>query len=95
VDILATQSLVTIDGRRVLVSPDPEGRSIAHCPWVGTGLSPCSLTLPARQGYSTWLRIDGRTVCLDTIRGFTQSIPPLTFDYFVRRPGQQLVSEQA
>jgi hypothetical protein len=95
VAIIATQNLVTVDGRRVLVAPDPEGRTIDHCPWVGPGLKPCNLTLVAKQGYSSWLRVDGRTVCLDTIRGFADSIPPATFDYFVRRPGQQLVSEQS
>jgi hypothetical protein len=94
VDIIATQSLVTINGRCVLVEGDPVGRSIGSCPWVGPGLKKCSLTLAVKKGYSGLLRIDGRAVCLDTIRGFTESIPPATFDYFVRLPGQQLVSEQ-
>ena len=32
VQVVPTQSLVTIGGRRVLVAPDPEGRPINGCP---------------------------------------------------------------
>lgn len=93
VGIVATQDLVTIDQRRVLVERDPEGRPIAHCPWVSPGMKPCTTTLAVQQGYSSLLYIDGRRVCLDTVVGLTDGTPPGTFQYSVRRPGQALSSE--
>lgn len=92
VELVATQQLVTINGRAVLVEPDPEGRPIAHCPWVQPGFMPCVLTLKA-TGYSSRIRIDGRCVGLDTVVGVTNGTPAGTFQYTVRRPGQTLVSE--
>jgi hypothetical protein len=95
VNMIATQNLVTIDGRRTLVERDPEGREINGCPWTGPGGQlPCRTTLAVEQGYSALLRVDGRRVCLDTVRGLTNAIPPGVFHYFVFDPGQHLVSEQ-
>ncbi len=94
VEIVATQSLVTINGRRVLVAKDPEGRSIQRCPYRSPGgQKPCLLTLNVVEGYSTLIRIDGRPVCLDTVRGKTDGAPG-SFDYAVRRPGQDSINER-
>jgi hypothetical protein len=93
VDIAPTQSLVTIDGRRVLVDPNPESRKIKGCPWVAPGQFACLLTLSVREGYSPTIRIDGQQVCLDTVVGLTNGTPQGTFDYTVRKPGQALVSQ--
>jgi hypothetical protein len=93
VGIAATQDLVTIDGRRVLVATDPEGRPIAGCPNVGPTIKPCTATLKVQQGYSSLIRVDGRPVCLDTVTGLTDGTPPGTVKYKVRRSGQQLVDE--
>ncbi len=93
VSIAPTQDLVRINGSRVLVERDPEGRSITGCPNVGATIKPCLSTLPVREGYSHLLRINGRRVCLDTVRGLTDGTPPGTVDYHVRRPGQTLVTE--
>ena len=88
----ATQSLVRIDGRRVLVATDPEGMKILGCPNVGPTIKPCALTLPVQRGYCEWVRIEGRRVCLDTVTGLTDGTPPGTVDYTVRRAGQALVA---
>ena len=93
VQIAPSQSLVHVDGRRVLVENDPEGRPIQSCPWTSPGMLPCLLTLTVLTGYSPVIRIDGRRVCLDTVVGLTNGTPPGTFKYTVRRPGQTLVSE--
>jgi hypothetical protein len=93
VNIVATQSLVTIGRRRVLVERDPEVKSIAGCPNVGATIKPCLLTLPVEIGYSAFLRIEGRRVCLDTVTGLTDGTPPGTVKYVVKSPGQNLVSE--
>jgi hypothetical protein len=86
------QHLVRVNGDRVLVDDDPERRPIAGCPNTNplVGILPCKTTLPVTAGYSGLLRIDGRRVCLDTVTGRTDGVPPL-FHYFVRNPGQQLV----
>jgi hypothetical protein len=87
-----SQSLVTIDGRRVLLQDDPEGRTISGCPNVGATIKPCQKTLRVRAGYSTFVRIDGRPICLDTLVGRTDGTPPGTVDYVVRRAGQSLTA---
>ena len=88
-----TQGLVTIGHRPVLVATDPESRPIVGCPTVGPSIKPCTSTLPVQQGYSTFIRIQGRAVCLDTVTGLTDGTPPGTVKYKVRSSGQQFVSE--
>jgi hypothetical protein len=94
VGVVATQGLVTVAGRRVLVERDPEGKPIGGCPNVGPAIKPCTATLPVRAGYSGLLRVGGRRVCLDTVTGLTDGTPPGTVQYKVRSPGQALVSER-
>ena len=93
VEIITSQSLVTIGRRKVLVEIDPQGRSIAGCPNVGPGIKACLTTLVVKEGYSDLLRIDGKRVCLDTVTGLTDGTPPGTVKYKVNNPGQDLVRE--
>lgn len=93
VGISATQDLVTVNGRRVLVAVDPESRPIVGCPNVGPTIKPCTSTLPVQQGYSDLIRIQGRRVCLDPVTGLTDGTPPGTVKYHVRNAGQALVEE--
>jgi hypothetical protein len=87
------QDLVTVERRRVLVATDPEGRAIRGCPNIGATIRPCLRTLRVDAGYSTWLTIEGRSICLDTVTGYTDGTPPGVVTYHVRRSGQHLVSE--
>ncbi len=93
VSIEPSQALVTIEGRRVLVETDPEGRAIAGCPNVGPGIKACGRTLKVREGYSDLLSIEGRRVCLDTVTGLTDGTPPGAVTYTVRNPGQEILEE--
>lgn len=88
-----TQDLVTVERRRVLVESDPEGREIKGCPNIGIGIKPCKLTLRVKEGYSELVRIEGRRICLDSVRGLTDGTPPGVVEYKVRNPGQGLVQE--
>jgi hypothetical protein len=90
-----SQELVRIDGVRVLVLPDPEGRNIRSCPNMGATIKPCQHTLKVTQGYSTLLAVDGHAVCLGTVRGLTDGTPPGVVEYEVRDPGQVLVGSVA
>ena len=90
---VATQSLVTIGRRKVLVEIDPQGRTIAGCPNVGPGIKPCLATLVVKEGYSDLLRINGKRVCLDTVTGYTDGTPPGVVKYKVNKPGQNIVEE--
>ncbi len=92
--ILPGQDLVTIGQRRVLVEDDPVAKAIKRCPNLGPTIKPCQKTLDVRQGYSDFIRIAGRSVCLDTVVGMTDGTPPGTVLYRVRRPGQELVEER-
>lgn len=95
VDKQPSQALVSIDGRRVLVATDPEGRSISMCPNYGVTVKPCTNTLKVTVGYSALVRIDGKQVCLDTVRGLTDGTPPGIVEYQVRYAGQELVGSDA
>lgn len=97
VHLAMRQAWVTIHGRRVLVEDDPEGRSISGCPNhnVFLALVPCTTTRKVKQGYSAFVRIDGRPVCLDTVTGLTNGTPPGTVTYTVKHPGQDLVEGDA
>lgn len=95
VDLKPSQPWVSIQGRKVLVEPDPEGRSIKGCPNIGATIKPCQHTLKVKSGYSTWIRVDGQPVCLDTVQGLTDGTPPGVVLYTVRDPGQQFVEGDA
>lgn len=93
VDIKHSQEWVRIEGRRVLVDADPEGKAINACSNVAPPFKPCLLTLRVEVGYSDLLRIGGQRVCLDTVSGKTDGTPPGTVYYSVRAPGQEWVTE--
>jgi len=93
VGLVPSQTLVAIAGRKVLVEPDPEARPITTCPMYGPGLKPCTTTLRVTKGYSGFVSIGGRRVCLDAVTGLTDGTPPGTVNYVVREPGQSLVEE--
>jgi hypothetical protein len=93
VDIEPTQTLVTINGRLVLVEDNPENRDISMCPNYGAMIKPCKKTLKVQTGYSSLLSIEGKWVCLDTVVGLTDGTPPGTVEYKVIDPGQTLVDE--
>lgn len=95
VRISARQSWVTIHQRKVLVATDPEGCSIVKCPNMVTPNKPCTRTLAVLEGYSAFIRIDRRQVCLDTVTGLTDGSPLGTVTYSVARPGQSLVAGAA
>ena len=87
-----SQPFVTIEGRKILVEPDPVGRPISRCPST-VPFKPCLTTLVVQKGYSEFIRIDGHRICLDTITGYTDGTPPGVVMYVVRSAGQQFVSE--
>ena len=91
--LLPSQDLVTIEGRKALVENDPENKPIIGCPNIGATIKPCTKTLRVEAGYSDFLRIAGRRICLDTVTGLTDGTPPGIVKYVVRQPGQNLVVE--
>jgi hypothetical protein len=93
VDVEATQTLVTINGRLVLTEDNPENRDISTCPNYGAMIKPCKKSLKVQTGYSSLLSIDGKPVCLDTVKGLTDGTPPGMVEYKVTNPGQTWVDE--
>jgi len=83
------QSWVTVARRRVLIDPDPEGRPMSGCIMKPPEFLPCSTTLKVTSGYSTWVKIDRRGVCLSSVVGLTLANPQT--NYSVYDPAQQLV----
>jgi hypothetical protein len=91
VRLLRFQNFVTIEGHPVLRWNDPEFSAITGCPNMGPSIKPCMLTLPAYKGYSGLVFIEGIPVCLDTITGLTDGMPPGAVEYTVRDAGQSFV----
>ena len=90
------QDLVHINGRRVLIEPDPENREINGCPNTNlTNIRPCKKTEEVRKGYSAFVRVLGKPVCLDNVEGFTNGTPPRSQEYVVRETGQEFVAGSA
>lgn len=87
-----SQRWVTVGAEPVLVDNDPQGRNIGGCPNIGPTMKPCAKTLRVAKGYSTWLKVDGHAVVLDTLDGLTDGTVPGTVHYSVRMPGQNFVS---
>ena len=87
----ASQTWVRIVGSPMLVASDPEGCSIAGCPNIGLNINPCTTTLTVHTGYSGFIHIDERAVCLDSVTGFTDGTPPGAVKYTVRSSGQAWV----
>ncbi len=94
VNLVASQNWVKMAGQKVLVERDPEGRPIGGCPNYGATIKPCTSTLAVHVGYSSLIKIAGRRVCLDTVRGLTDGTPPGTVEYEVSQAGQSLVIER-
>ena len=89
VELDNSQQWVRIAAEPGLVATDPEGRGISMCPNISTNTKQCNHTLAVIIGYSEFVRIDGRKLCLDSINGMTDGVPPS--HYTVRDPGQQFV----
>jgi hypothetical protein len=89
-----SQDFVTIESRPVMVENDPEGRAIKGCPIYPPMGRPCVTTLKVQTGYSDWLRVDGKRICLDTVTGLTDGTPPGTVKYKVNIAGQTFVAEK-
>lgn len=87
-----SQSLVTIEKRKILVATDPQGRNIHGCPNLTPATKPCTHTLVVEDGYSTIASIGGHPICLATLRGHTDGTPPGTVFYTVQDAGQAFVS---
>jgi hypothetical protein len=96
VQLMPIQNWLTINGRKVLIENDPEGRSIALCPNISTTTKACLHTLKVEQGYSAFVRADGHSLCYETVQGKTDGLAPgKVFDYHVRQPGQDFVEGSA
>ena len=89
----ASQDWVRINGRSIQVATDPEKRPIAACPNVGATIKPCTSTLRVQEGYSEFISIDGKPVCLDTVKGLTDGTPPSQVNYTVKVAGQDFVTQ--
>src|SRR5664279_3206896 len=85
------QDWVTINGRKVLVDNDPEGRPISKCPNIGIAIKPCQTTLRVEKGYSEFIRVDGHRLCLDTVQGKTDGTPPGVVISHLTQPWQDFV----
>lgn len=86
-----SQDCLRIDGERVLVAKDPEGRRIHGCPNISPATRPCITSLLVTTGYSDLVAVDGHAVCLSTLEGLTDGTPPGATRYVVREPGQDWV----
>ena len=90
----ASQSVVFINGSKVLVGNDPGAKPIVGCINVSPTTKPCTMTLVVEQGTSNLVYIDDHPVCLETVEGGTDGTPPGITRYKVRAPGQEFVETE-
>jgi len=91
VELFTFQDLVKIEGQPVLVENDPQNKPIDGCSNLGPTIKPCTLTMQVKKGYSKFIAIDGRAVCLDSLTGLTDGTPPGMIEFTVDDPGQTFV----
>ncbi len=89
-----SQEWLKIAARRVLVADDPQGCTIDGCLNVGPTIKPCTSTLKVEAGYSDWIRIGGRWLCLDAVTGLTDGTPPGAVKYIVADAAQDWVRQR-
>ena len=90
VNVAVTQHLVRIGGGYVNVKANTVRRRMVGCKHpTSTNSKPCRLSLNDNDEYSTFVKIQGKPPCLETIAGDTNSVPP-TF-YKVVLVGQTFV----
>ena len=93
VDVAAGSPFVRVNGAPVHIENNPLGRSVSGCGVPhSTTSKPCERTLTVDGGYSQFITIEGKAICLETITGTTDSVPPIT--YKVSHAGQQMVRSQ-
>ncbi len=67
-----SQDWVRIGGDPLLVEDDPLKRSISACPMATVTTPPCTATVAVDDAsYSTFIRIGGHRICLDSTTGRT------------------------
>jgi hypothetical protein len=94
VKIQSSQRWVTIERRAILVATDPERCDIIGCSNLIPPNVPCRKSEAVNEGYSTFIRIERRPVCLETVTGLTDGTVRGAVFYSVAAPGQSLVTEQ-
>lgn len=90
----ASQSVVYINGSKVLVGNDPGAKPIVGCTNVSPTIKPCTMTLGVERGTSDLVYIENHPVCLETVEGGTDGTPPGITRYKVRAPGQKFVETE-
>lgn len=93
VAVIASQTLVRVAGRAVVVGEDPVGRPVSGCPNLSAATKPCTTTLRVAEGHSTFVRVEGRPVVRADLAGLTDGTPAGGVRYRVTDPGQMLAAE--
>lgn len=91
--VFSSDPLVKIDGASVLVDGDLLMKPVSGCPNIGATIKPCMLTLTMNSGRSSFIKINHRSVLVDTATGITDGTPPGVIKYSVFMPNQGLVEE--
>ncbi|MCA9972852.1 MAG: hypothetical protein KC425_21695 [Anaerolineales bacterium] len=92
VQLRTPQDLVYVAGEPLLVEADPEQKVILGCSNIGPTIKPCALTLKVTAGYSRFIYVEGKPVCLDNLVGITDGTPPTAIQYIVKDAGQDFVT---
>ncbi len=95
VGIIASQTFVTIEKIPILVKGDLVSRPIAGCPIPASGGSkPCLTTINETKGHSKFIFIRNIPVCLKSLKGLTDGVPPGSINYTVNQAGQNFMVEK-
>jgi len=95
VSVHVTQHFVRIGGGKVNIEGDTDKCNVSSLSCAilkdpSKGLFPCNKTVAETGGYSRFVTIEGRKICMDSVTGKTIS-NPAGGTYSVRNPGQHFV----
>jgi hypothetical protein len=90
VQLTASQSVLKVGGKPVLVQGDLEGKAISGCKTPTSQSSkPCLTVVAMALGAATTLKAGGKPVLLDTATGTTDGVTPApTNQWTVQAAGQ-------
>jgi hypothetical protein len=84
----ASQSVLKVDGQKVLVQSDLPGTTVSNCLNVNAPAKPCLTVVSVTAGVSTTLKAGGQPVLLEAALGLTDGVPVAPVQWSVASAGQ-------
>ncbi len=88
VQLVASQSLLKVDGDAILVEGDLNGALISGCTPASQSSKPCTMVTGMTLGLALKLKVGGKAALLETAMGTTDGMPTAPVLWNVQTAGQ-------